>query len=57
MMTTVANPTKRQPTIALAGPISAAYCILMKARDAELSAFQRLVSVILIKGHADDRVS
>ena len=36
--------------------VVAAYCILMKARDPHLSAFQRIVTVSLMKGHCDDKV-
>ena len=55
-MVAVANPFSSQPSEDIIPPICAAYSILMKTRDAHLSAFQRLTSAILIKGHADDEV-
>ena len=39
------------------GPIVATYAILMNCRNQELSAFQRIMTAMAIKGNAQDSVN
>jgi len=45
------------PQPSLFGPLTAIYGILLHQRDNNLSAFQRLMTLLCVKGNADDDVS
>ena len=57
LLVTTAATWRNKPGESVIPALCAAYAVLMKCIDAHLSAFHRMVSVVLIKGHCDDEVS
>ena len=56
VVSTVARGTFNKANMDLLAPIGTAYAVLLKERDASLSAYHRLVMNLCIKGRMDDRV-
>ena len=56
VLLTVATPQFRTPASRHIGPISLAYSMLMFIRNKQLSAFQRLLTIIFTKGSMNEQV-
>ena len=53
----ICTGSSQKPDEERVGPVAMAFAVLMKQRNKQLSAVQKLLTILAVKGNADDMVS